>query len=112
MFDEEIVEINKRTPGRDDPIKTAESIARAASDLSQQWFRTSPFAKAAQQHGHPFVFGGKMDDITVVVAVVAPTTNNSDPTPLTTTTPTTAITPTDTETNAHDSQSQTPPPTN
>lgn len=51
------------------PQEIANRIANAASTLSQVWFRNSPFAATALKYGQSY-FGGKIDDITVVVSRV------------------------------------------
>lgn len=51
------------------PKETAERIATLAHLRAQDPLRQSPFAKSAQEAGYRF-WGGKMDDITVVVSYI------------------------------------------
>lgn len=51
------------------PQDTAERIATLAHLRAQDPLRQSPFAKSAQEAGYRF-WGGKMDDITVVVSFI------------------------------------------
>lgn len=58
-----------------DPQVTAEKIAALARQRALDKKRQSPFSTAAQEAGFRY-YGGKLDDITVVVSYVA-TTNNT-----------------------------------
>ena len=78
VYDEEIVDICKNDPS-EDPQKIADSIAQLASKFANHRTRLSPFAKAAQQQGHLFFIGGKLDDITVLVSRVRKTLKDSSP---------------------------------
>ena len=52
------------------PQVTAEQVAGMARVRAQDRMRLSPFARAAQEEGYRY-YGGKLDDITVVVSYVA-----------------------------------------
>lgn len=67
LFSEEILEICKENPDCDSTT-LAELIATAASDASTA-SRLSPFAKGAKEVGWNY-WGGKVDDISVVVGKV------------------------------------------
>ncbi|PRP86367.1 hypothetical protein PROFUN_05508 [Planoprotostelium fungivorum] len=67
LYDQEIVEILRNCT--DDAQEAAEKIAHMACKMSREWTRLSPFAKQAHNHGLIFVYGGKVDDITVVVGI-------------------------------------------
>ncbi|CAM6101009.1 unnamed protein product [Calypogeia fissa] len=55
-----------------DPQKTAEKIAALAKSRAQDKNRQTPFSTAAQDAGFRF-YGGKMDDITVIVSYITST---------------------------------------
>ena len=57
----------RRTDNLDDPELIAEIIANEAERFSNEPGYLSPFAKEAQKHYHDYM-GGKVDDITVMVA--------------------------------------------
>jgi hypothetical protein len=78
VYDEEIVDICKNEVS-EDPQKIADSIAQLASKFANHRTRLSPFAKAAQQQGHLFFIGGKLDDITVLACRVRKTKDTSTP---------------------------------
>jgi len=67
LFDDEIVEI---TTQASEPMTIAHLIARQAHVAASSKALISPFAKAARDNGYPLATGGKMDDISVVVARV------------------------------------------
>ncbi|KDD74012.1 hypothetical protein H632_c1652p0, partial [Helicosporidium sp. ATCC 50920] len=55
----------------EEPRRAAQALAEFARTRAADPGHLSPFAYAAQQMGYRY-FGGKMDDITVVVAYVVP----------------------------------------
>lgn len=67
MFVEEIIDIVKESEEKD-PKSIAEAIASAASEACFE-SRLSPFAKGARETGWQY-WGGKIDDVTVVVGKV------------------------------------------
>ncbi|CAI5509413.1 unnamed protein product, partial [Closterium sp. Naga37s-1] len=71
VFDSELAStvMHSLLAGRE-PQHTAEHIATLARTRAQDRIRISPFARAAQEAGYRY-YGGKLDDITVVVAYVA-----------------------------------------
>lgn len=72
LFVEEILEICNSNPNSDSST-LSELIAKAASEASFA-SRLSPFAKGAKEVGWEY-WGGKVDDITVLVGKVKPFTN-------------------------------------
>lgn len=68
LYDQEIVDILEGCA--DNAQEAAEKISHMACKMSREWTRLSPFAKQAHNHGLIFVYGGKVDDITVVVGIV------------------------------------------
>lgn len=68
LFDEDILEVvaNSST----DPATVAQHIARQAHIVANDKDIISPFSKSARQNGYPLATGGKLDDITVIVARV------------------------------------------
>ena len=50
--------------------KCCDAIALTAQELSRNETFMSPFAKNAMYHGYKDMFGGKEDDITVLLSVV------------------------------------------
>jgi hypothetical protein len=74
LFEEELGEIlndlGDRIPEREMFASTAaEVLAVKANEYGKDEKRYTPFQEHAKQSGHEFV-GGKLDDVTVVVAVV------------------------------------------
>ena len=71
LFQEEITEIINKNPNflMGDLNQVAQEIAEKAFENSNNRKKLSPFEKKAKEAGM-FYFGGKPDDITVVVAVV------------------------------------------
>jgi len=67
LYDDEIVEIAVQTS---EPMTIAQHIARHAHETASSKTVVSPFAKSARENGYPLATGGKMDDISVVVARV------------------------------------------
>jgi len=67
LFDDEIVEVTSRAT---EPMIIAQLIARQAHLAASSKTIISPFAKAARENGYPLATGGKMDDISVLVARV------------------------------------------
>jgi len=67
LFDDEIVEVATRAT---EPMIVAQLIARQAHMAASSKTVISPFAKAARDNGYPLATGGKMDDISVLVARV------------------------------------------
>jgi len=65
LYDEEILEIAQRST---EPTTIAQLIAREAHEVANSKSVVSPFAKSARENGYPLATGGKLDDITVVVA--------------------------------------------
>lgn len=67
LYDDEIVEVTTQAT---EPATIAQLIARQAHAAASSKALISPFAKAARENGYPLATGGKMDDISVVVARV------------------------------------------
>lgn len=67
LYDDEIVETTTQAT---DPMTIAQLIARQAHISASSKTIISPFAKAARENGYPLATGGKMDDISVIVARV------------------------------------------
>lgn len=72
LFDEEILEtINKRVGGKEGQLADCEEVANYLAALAEKYSLDvqyeSPFAKRAKARGFEY-FGGKEDDITVIVA--------------------------------------------
>lgn len=67
LYDDEIVETTTQAT---DPMTIAQLIARQAHLSASSKTIISPFAKAARENGYPLATGGKMDDISVIVARV------------------------------------------
>jgi len=65
LYDDEIVELATQAS---EPMTIAQLIARRAHEIAGSKTLISPFAKAARENGYPLATGGKMDDISVVVA--------------------------------------------
>jgi len=57
----------------------AQLIARQAHETAASKVVISPFAKAARENGYPLATGGKMDDISVVVARIVLTSDGNLP---------------------------------
>lgn len=68
LFDEDIIEIVANAPS--DPATIAQLIARQAHIVANDKDIISPFSKSARSNGYPLATGGKLDDITVMVARV------------------------------------------
>jgi len=76
LYDNELIGIvTHSTRTGLDPQLTAHNIAALARERSEDRNRQTPFSTAAQEAGFRF-YGGKMDDITVIVSFV--TTIKSD----------------------------------
>ncbi|KAJ0044818.1 hypothetical protein Pint_04768 [Pistacia integerrima] len=71
MFPSEIEEILKGTTGEICPESLAENIAKHALYNSFDRLTDSPFARAAKKAKYKHV-GGKIDDISVIVAIIKP----------------------------------------
>jgi len=69
LFDETILELTQTS---DNICTLAETIAAHTRHVSQSLVPT-PFARAATAAGHPFALGGKLDDVSVIVALVCDT---------------------------------------
>lgn len=74
LFDHQILEIIEKarkgkSMGEFEPTKVSETLVKAASDTAADTRSRSPFEAKAMEEGL-FFQGGKMDDISVVVAVV------------------------------------------
>jgi protein phosphatase PTC7 len=67
LFDEQIIKIVKSNPN---PKTIANKIANAAFSHASDPKWKSPFNESASNHGYPNYEGGKLDDITVVVAQI------------------------------------------
>eukprot|EP01112_Ceratiomyxa_fruticulosa_P013628 TRINITY_DN3842_c0_g1_i1.p1 TRINITY_DN3842_c0_g1~~TRINITY_DN3842_c0_g1_i1.p1 ORF type:complete len:461 (-),score=104.20 TRINITY_DN3842_c0_g1_i1:583-1965(-) len=78
LYDDEIVEVVLKSAG--DPVKMAQIIARRAYLVGNSKSILSPFARAAQEAGYIFTLGGKLDDISVLVARVSANRTTSSPT--------------------------------
>jgi len=74
LYDDEIVELTTQSQ---EPMTIAQLIARQAHDTAASKTVISPFAKAARENGYPLATGGKMDDISVVVARVVLTSDGN-----------------------------------
>lgn len=71
MHASEIVEvINRGTKEGSDPQHVACSIANLALYNSFDKYIDTPYARAARSAGHKHTRGGKIDDITVIVAYI------------------------------------------
>jgi len=68
LFDEDIIEVVANAPS--DPATIAQLIARQAHIVANDKDIISPFSKSARSNGYPLATGGKLDDITVLVARV------------------------------------------
>jgi protein phosphatase PTC7 len=69
LYDDDILEIFADNPTLD-PATVAQYIARKAHTVANDKDALSPFSKSARQNGYPLACGGKLDDITVVVAKI------------------------------------------
>jgi len=67
LFDDEIVDMTMRAH---EPVTISQMIARKAYAVASDKEALSPFSHIARQCGWPLAIGGKLDDITVVVARV------------------------------------------
>jgi len=67
LYDDEILEISQQSM---EPTTIAQLIARQAHEIANSKSIVSPFAKSARENGYPLATGGKLDDITVIVARV------------------------------------------
>lgn len=76
LYDDEIVEL---ATSASEPMTIAQLIARQAHETAASKSVISPFAKAARENGYPLATGGKMDDISVVVARVVLTSDGNLP---------------------------------
>jgi len=76
LYDDEIVELATSSP---EPMTVAQLIARQAHETAASKSVISPFAKAARDNGYPLATGGKMDDISVVVARIVLTSDGNLP---------------------------------
>jgi len=76
LFDDEITEIVSQAS---EPMTIAQLIARQAHETAASKAVISPFAKAARENGYPLATGGKMDDISVVVARVVLSSDGNIP---------------------------------
>jgi len=65
LYDNEILDITQRSS---EPTTIAQLIAREAHEVANSKSIVSPFAKSARENGYPLATGGKLDDITVIVA--------------------------------------------
>lgn len=71
LFDHEIVDlVAKGLEEKRKPKEVAELLASRAHQVGAKVTGKTPFGQSARKHGYHFV-GGKMDDITVLVAFVA-----------------------------------------
>jgi protein phosphatase PTC7 len=68
LFNEDIIEVVANAPS--DPATIAQLIARQAHIVANDKDIISPFSKSARSNGYPLATGGKLDDITVLVARV------------------------------------------
>jgi len=68
LFDDDIIEVVANAPS--DPATIAQLIARQAHIVANDKDVISPFSKSARSNGYPLATGGKLDDITVLVARV------------------------------------------
>jgi protein phosphatase PTC7 len=68
LFDEDIIDVVANAPS--DPATIAQQIARQAHIVANDKDIISPFSKSARSNGYPLATGGKLDDITVLVARV------------------------------------------
>jgi len=68
LFDDDIIEVLANTSN--DPVTIAQQIARHAHIVANDKDIISPFSKSARSNGYPLATGGKLDDITVIVARV------------------------------------------
>jgi hypothetical protein len=77
LFDEDIIDevtkcIRANTRGAANPVDISHALASRARDVSEDSrYATSPFQSRAVAEGFYYQGGGKLDDITVVVAVVS-----------------------------------------
>jgi len=76
LYDDEIVDIALQAT---EPMTVAQMIARTAHETAASKTVISPFAKSARDNGYPLATGGKMDDITVVVARIVLTSDSNIP---------------------------------
>lgn len=76
LYDDEIVDLATQ---QTEPMTIAQLIARQAHETAASKGVISPFAKAARENGYPLATGGKMDDISVVVARVVLTADGNLP---------------------------------
>jgi len=67
LFDDEILDMTLRAH---EPVTISQLIARRAYAVANDKNAISPFSHIARQCGWPLAIGGKLDDITVVVARV------------------------------------------
>jgi len=74
LYDDEIVEITSQAT---EPMTIAQLIARHAHETACNKSIISPFAKAARENGYPLATGGKLDDISVIVARVVLTSDGN-----------------------------------
>lgn len=74
LYDDEIVELTTQSS---EPMTIAQLMARQAHETAASKTVISPFAKAARENGYPLATGGKMDDISVVVARVVLTSDGN-----------------------------------
>jgi protein phosphatase PTC7 len=68
LFDDDIIDVLASAPS--DPATIAQLIARQAHIVANDKDIISPFSKSARSNGYPLATGGKLDDITVLVARV------------------------------------------
>ncbi|RKP22795.1 phosphatase 2C-like domain-containing protein [Syncephalis pseudoplumigaleata] len=77
LFDEDIIDevtkcIRANTRGAANPVDISHALACRARDVSEDSrYATSPFQSRAVAEGFYYQGGGKLDDITVIVAVVS-----------------------------------------
>jgi len=67
LYDDEILELASKAH---EPVTISQTIARQAYAVANDKSAMSPFSHLARQCGWPLAIGGKLDDITVVVARV------------------------------------------
>jgi len=67
LYDDEIVELTSKAY---EPVTISQLIARQAYTVASDKSAMSPFSHLARQCGWPLAIGGKLDDISVVVARV------------------------------------------
>jgi len=71
LYDEDILEVLAESSTMD-PATAAQCVARKAHTVANDKDALSPFSRSARQNGYPLACGGKLDDITVLVAKIVP----------------------------------------